>query len=108
MFVSHLYVFFGEMSVQVFFLYFDWVVCFAGTDMHELFNIFWKLILYQLFHLLLFSHSEGCVFTLFIGIKIIPKKKKCKKAKWLSEEALQIAVKRREVKIKGEKERCNI
>ena len=39
------------------------------------------------------------------GIKIIPKKKKCKKAKWLSEEALQIAVKRREVKIKGEKER---
>ena len=40
-----------------------------------------------------------------IGIKIIPKKKKCKKAKWLFEEALQIAVKRREVKIKGEKER---
>ena len=39
------------------------------------------------------------------GIKIIPKKKKCKKANWLSEEALQIAVKRREVKSKGEKER---
>ena len=38
------------------------------------------------------------------GIKTIPKKKKCKKAKWLSEEALQIAVKRREVKSKGEKE----
>ena len=38
-------------------------------------------------------------------IKIIPKKKKCKKAKWLSGEALQIAVKRREVKTKGEKER---
>ena len=37
-------------------------------------------------------------------IKIIPKKKKCKKAKWLFEEALQIAVKRREVKSKGEKE----
>ena len=36
-----------------------------------------------------------------------PKKKKCKKAKWLSEEALQIAVKRREVKSKGEKERCS-
>ena len=35
----------------------------------------------------------------------IPKKKKCKKAKWLAEEALQIAVKRREVKSKGEKER---
>ena len=39
------------------------------------------------------------------GIKTILKKKKCKKAKWLSEEALQIAVKRREVKSKGEKER---
>ena len=39
------------------------------------------------------------------GIKTIPKKKKCKKAKWVSEEALQIAVKRREVKSQGEKER---
>ena len=38
-------------------------------------------------------------------IKTIPKNKKCKKAKWLSEEALQIAVKRREAKSKGEKER---
>ena len=38
-------------------------------------------------------------------IKTIPKKKKCKKAKWLSEEALQIAVKRRQAKSKGEKER---
>ena len=39
------------------------------------------------------------------GIKTIPKKKKGKKAKWLSQEALQIAVKRREAKSKGEKER---
>ena len=39
------------------------------------------------------------------GIKTVPKKKKCKKAKWFSEEALQIAVKIREVKGKGEKER---
>ena len=39
------------------------------------------------------------------GIKTIPKKKKCKKAKWLSEEALQIAMKRREMKSKEEKER---
>ena len=38
-------------------------------------------------------------------IKTIPKKKKCKKAKWLSEAALQIAVKRRDAKSKGEKER---
>ena len=39
------------------------------------------------------------------GIKTVPKKKKCRKAKWLSEEALQIGEKRREVKSKGEKER---
>ena len=39
------------------------------------------------------------------GIKTIPVEKKCKKAKWLSEEALQIAVKRREAKSKGEKEK---
>ena len=39
------------------------------------------------------------------GIKTIPKKKKCKKAKWLSGKALQIAEKRREAKSKGEKER---
>ena len=38
-------------------------------------------------------------------IKTIPKKKKCKKAKWLSEEALQVALKRREAQSKGEKER---
>ena len=42
------------------------------------------------------------------GVKTIPKKKKCKKAKWPSEEALQIAVKRREVRSKGEKERYTI
>ena len=42
------------------------------------------------------------------GIKTIPKKKKCKKAKWLTEEALQIAVKRREAKSKGEKERYKL
>ena len=40
-----------------------------------------------------------------VVIKTIPKKKKCKKAKWLPEEALQIAEKRREAKGKGEKER---
>ena len=40
-----------------------------------------------------------------VMIKIIPKKKKCKKAKWFSEEALQIAEKRREAKGKGEKQR---
>ena len=48
---------------------------------------------------------EICDIVQETGIKIIPKKKKCKTAKGLSEEALQIAVKRREVKSKGEKER---
>ena len=48
---------------------------------------------------------EVCDIVQETGIKTIPKKKKCKKAKWLSGEALQIAVKRREVKSKGEKER---
>ena len=49
--------------------------------------------------------TEVCDIVQETGIKTVPKKKKCKKAKWLSEEALQIAVKRREVKSKGEKER---
>ena len=43
-----------------------------------------------------------------IGIKTISKKKKCKKPKWLSEKALQISVKRREAKSKGEKERYTL
>ena len=48
---------------------------------------------------------EVCDIVQEALIKTIPKKKKCKKAKWLSEEALQIAEKRREAKGKGEKER---
>ena len=49
--------------------------------------------------------TEVCDIVQETGFKTIPKKKKCKKAKWLPEEALQIAVKRREVKSQGEKER---
>ena len=49
--------------------------------------------------------NEVCDIVEETGIKIIPMEKKCKKAKWLSEEALQIAVKKREAKSKGEKER---
>ena len=48
---------------------------------------------------------EVCDTVQETEIKTIPKKKKCKKAKWLCEEALQIAVKRREAKSKGKKER---
>ena len=49
--------------------------------------------------------TEFCDIEQEAGIKTIPKKKKCKKAKWLSEETLLIAVKRGEAKSKGEKER---
>ena len=49
--------------------------------------------------------TEVCDIVQETGIKNISKKNKCKKAKWLSEEALQIAEKRREAKGKGEKER---
>ena len=49
--------------------------------------------------------TEVCDIVWEAVIKTIPKKKKCKNAKWLSEEALQIAMKRREAKGKGEKER---
>jgi len=51
---------------------------------------------------------EICDIVQEAGINTIPKKNQCKKAKWLSKEALQIAVKRREVKSKGEKERIPI
>ena len=49
--------------------------------------------------------NEVCDIVQETGIKTIPMERKCKEAKWLSEEALQIAVKRREVKSKGEKKR---
>ena len=49
--------------------------------------------------------TEVCDIVQETGIKTIPMEKKCRGAKWLSEEALQISVKRREVKSKGEKER---
>ena len=48
---------------------------------------------------------EVCNIVQEAVIKTIPKKKKCRKAKWLSEEALQIAEKRRDAKVKGEKEK---
>ena len=52
--------------------------------------------------------AEVCVTVQEAVVKTIPKKKKCKKAKWQSEEALQIAVKRREAKSKGEKKHIPI
>ena len=52
--------------------------------------------------------TEVCDIVQKTGIKTIPKKKKCKKAKWLPKEALQIAVKRREVKSKEKRKDINI
>ena len=52
--------------------------------------------------------TEVCDTVQETGIKTIPKKKKCKKAKWLSDKVLQIAVKRREAKGKGENENIPI
>ena len=52
--------------------------------------------------------TEDCAIVQETRIKTTPKKKKCKKGKWLSGEALQIAMKRREAKSKGEKERYSI
>ena len=49
--------------------------------------------------------TEVCDIVQEVVIKTIPKKKKCEKANWLSEEALQIVVKRKDVKSKGEEER---
>ena len=51
------------------------------------------------------NYGEVCNIVQEAGIKIIPKKKKCKKAKWLSEEALQITEKRKEVKKAKEKKK---
>ena len=67
-------------------------------------------------HLNVLYHSNDSTFNAYkvcdivqeAVIKTIPKKKKCKKTKWLSEEALQTAMKRREAKGKGEKERLSI
>ena len=64
MFVSHLYIFFGEMSVKVFFPLFDWVVCFSGIELYELFVYFGNCL--SVSFAIIFSHSEDCLFTLLI------------------------------------------
>ena len=66
MFVSHLYVFFGEMSVQVFFLLFDWVAVFLAWSCMSCLYILeinpWSVVSFAI----IFSHSEACLFTLLI------------------------------------------
>ena len=64
MFVSHLYFFFGEMSVEVFFPFFDWVVCFSGIELYELLYILEINPLSVVSFAIIFSHSEGRSFHL--------------------------------------------
>ena len=66
MLVSHLYVFFGEMSLQVPFSLFDWVVCFSGIELYELLYILEINSLSVVSFAFVFSHFEGSPFTLFV------------------------------------------
>ena len=61
MLVSHLYIFFGEMSVWVFSPLFDWLVCFYGIELCEEINP-----LSVVSFAIIYYHSEGCLFTLLI------------------------------------------
>ena len=63
-FFSHPYVFFGEMSVQVFFALFHWAVCFPGIELYELLVYLEINPLSVVSVAIIFSHSEGCLFTL--------------------------------------------
>ena len=63
MFLGHLYVFFGEMSLQVPFSFFDWIVCFSGIDLYELLVYFEINPLSVVSFAIIFPHSEGCLFT---------------------------------------------
>ena len=65
-FGSHLYVFLGEMFLQVPFPLFDWVVCFPGIELYELLVHFEINSLSVVSFAIIFSHSEGCLFTLFV------------------------------------------
>ena len=74
MFVSHLYVFFGEMSVLFFGPFFDWVIYFSGIELHELLlNLINSLT--GVSFAIVFSQSESCHFTLlivpFLGQKLL-------------------------------------
>ena len=72
MLISHLYVFFGEMSFQLPFSHFDWVVCFSGIELYELLVYFGNSLSVVSFATI-FSHSEGCIFTLFIVSLVVQK-----------------------------------
>ena len=73
MFVSHLYVFFGEMSTKFFGPFFDWVIYLSGVQLQE------QLVYFEINSLsvapfaMIFSHSEGCLFTLLIVSFVVQK-----------------------------------
>ena len=66
MFVSNLYTFFGEMSIQIFCPFLNWVVCFFDIELHELLVNLEINPLSVASFANIFSHSEGCLFVLFM------------------------------------------
>ena len=73
MFVSSLYAFFGEMFILVFVPFFDWVVYFSGIELQGLLVYFQSSCLSVASFAIIFSHSEGCVFTLLIVSFVVQK-----------------------------------
>ena len=73
MFVSHLYVFSGEMSIYFFGPFFDWVVYFSGIELQSCLYIFEISCLSVASFAIIFSHSEGCLFTLLIVSFVVQK-----------------------------------
>ena len=73
MFVSHLYVFFGEMPVLFFGPFFDWLIYFSGTSCMSCLYIFEINSLSVASFAFIFSHSDGCLFTLLIVSFIVQK-----------------------------------
>ena len=66
MFISHLYVFFGKLSVWVFFPLFDWVVFFSSIELYELL-VYLGDCLSVVSFAIIFSYLEGCLLTLFMA-----------------------------------------
>ena len=73
MFVSLLYIFFGEMSIYFFGPFFDWVVYFSGIELQSCLYIFEINLLSVASFTIIFSHSEGCLFTLLIVYFVVQK-----------------------------------
>ena len=66
MFISHLYVFFGEMSVHILCSLFEYFICFSGIELNEILEYFGDYSCVICFLSTIFSHSEDCLFTLLI------------------------------------------